>query len=60
MLLRLSGNRSAGRRRATAEYDLQNFIKRIEDVYDQAVRAVASRQSGSARAFAKLDDKPSL
>jgi rhamnosyl/mannosyltransferase len=51
---------AAGRRRATAEYDLQNFIKRIEDVYDQAVRAVASRQSGSARAFAKLDDKPSL
>jgi glycosyltransferase involved in cell wall biosynthesis len=51
---------AAARRRATAEYDLQNFIKRIEDVYDQAVRAVASRQSGSARAFAKLDDKPSL
>jgi glycosyltransferase involved in cell wall biosynthesis len=51
---------AAGRRRATAEYDLQNFIKRIEDVYDQAVRAAGSRQSGSARALGKLDDKPSL
>ncbi len=51
---------AAGRRRATTEYDLQNFVKRIEDVYDQAVRAAGSTQVESARAFARLDDKPSL
>ncbi len=51
---------AAGRRRATTEYDLQNFVKRIEDVYEQAVRAAGSRQSESADAFARLDDKPSL
>ncbi len=39
---------AAGRRRATTEYDLQSFVKRIEDVYDQAVRA-ASTQAESAR-----------
>jgi rhamnosyl/mannosyltransferase len=39
---------AAGRRRATTEYDLQNFVKRIEDVYEQAVRA-ASTQAESAR-----------
>ena len=38
---------AAGRRRATTEYDLQSFVKRIEDVYDQAVRA-ASTQAESA------------
>jgi rhamnosyl/mannosyltransferase len=51
---------AAGRRRATADYDLENFVKRIEEVYDQAVRAAGSRQSESADAFARLDDKPSL
>ncbi len=51
---------AAGRRRATTEYDLQNFVKRIEDVYDQAVRAAGSTQVESARAFARFDDKPSL
>ena len=51
---------AAGRRRATTEYDLQTFVKRIEEVYEQAVRAAASTQSESARAFAGLDDKPSL
>ena len=30
---------AAGRRRATTEYDLQTFVKRIEDVYEQAVSA---------------------
>ncbi len=40
---------AAGRRRATTEYDLQNFIKGIEDVYDQAVRAAGSTQAESAR-----------
>ena len=40
---------AAGRRRATTEYDLQNFVKRIEDVYDQAVRAAGSTQAESAR-----------
>ena len=50
---------AAGRRRATTEYDLQNFVKRIEDVYGQAVSA-ASTQAESARAFAGLDDKPSF
>ena len=39
---------AAGRRRATTEYDLQSFVKRIEDVYDQAVRA-ASTQAELAR-----------
>jgi len=51
---------AAGRRRATTDYDLQNFVRRIEDVYDQAVRAAGSRQSEPTRAFARLDDKPSL
>jgi glycosyltransferase involved in cell wall biosynthesis len=51
---------AAGRRRATTEYDLQSFVKRIEDVYDQAVRAAGSRQSEPARTFARFDDKPSL
>jgi len=40
---------AAGRRRATTEYDLQSFVKRIEDVYDQAVRAAGSTQAESAR-----------
>jgi len=40
---------AAGRRRATTEYDLQNFVKRIEEVYDQAVRAAGSTQAESAR-----------
>ena len=39
---------AAGRRRATTEYDLQTFVKRIEDVYEQAVSA-ASTQAESAR-----------
>jgi hypothetical protein len=39
---------------------LQSFVRRIEDVYDQAVRTAESAQSKSARAFARLDDKPSL
>ena len=39
---------AAGRRRATMEYDLQSFVKRIEDIYDQAVRA-ASTQAELAR-----------
>lgn len=39
---------AAGRRRVTTEFDLQNFVKRIEDVYEQAVRA-ASTQAKSAR-----------
>ena len=51
---------AAGRRRATTEYDLQSFVRRIEDVYDQAVRTAKSAQSKSARAFARFDDKPSL
>ena len=51
---------AAGRRRAATEYDLKSFIKRIEDVYDQAVRAAASTHSESTRAFARLDDEPSL
>jgi len=51
---------AAGRRRATTEYDLQSFVKRIEDVYDQAVRAAGSAQGESPRAFSRLDDKPSL
>jgi rhamnosyl/mannosyltransferase len=51
---------AAGRRRATTEYNLQSFIRRIEDVYDQAVRTAESAQSKSARAFARFDDKPSL
>jgi rhamnosyl/mannosyltransferase len=51
---------AAGRRRATTEYNLQSFVRRIEDVYDQAVRTAESAQSKSARAFARLDDKPSL
>ncbi len=51
---------AAGRRRATTEYDLQSFVERIEDVYDQAVRAAGSAQGESARAFSRLDDKPSL
>ena len=41
---------AAGRRRATTEYDLQTFVKRIEDVYEQAVSA-ASTQAESARDF---------
>jgi rhamnosyl/mannosyltransferase len=51
---------AAGRRRAATEYDLQSFVKRIEDVYEQAVRAAETAQSKSARASARLDDKPSL
>jgi rhamnosyl/mannosyltransferase len=39
---------AAGRRRATTEYDLGNFVKRMEDVYEEAVRA-ASTQAESAR-----------
>jgi rhamnosyl/mannosyltransferase len=39
---------AAGRRRVTTEYDLQSFVNRIEDVYEQAVRA-ASTQAESAR-----------
>ncbi len=39
---------AAGRRRATTEYDLQAFVKRIEDVYEQAVSA-ALTQAESAR-----------
>jgi len=50
---------AAGRRRATTEYDLQSFVERIEDVYEQAVRA-ASTPAESARAFARIDDKPTL
>ncbi len=34
---------AAGRRRATMEYDLQSFVKRIEDIYDQAVRAASTQ-----------------
>ena len=51
---------AAGRRRAAAEYDLGNFVIRIEDVYEEAVHAAGSRQIESAEAFARLDDKPSL
>jgi len=51
---------AAGRRRATTEYDLQGFVKRIEDVYEQAVRAAESAQSKSTRGSARLDDKPFL
>ena len=51
---------AAGRRRATTEYNLQSFVRRIEDVYDQAVHTAKSAQSNSARAFARFDDKPSL
>lgn len=40
---------AAGRRRATTEYDLQDFVERIEDVYDQAVCAAGSTQAESAR-----------
>ena len=40
---------AAGRRRATTEYDLQNFVERIEDVYEQAVRAAGSTQAEPAR-----------
>ena len=39
---------AAGRRRAATEYDLQSFVKRMEDVYEEAVRA-ASTQAESAR-----------
>ena len=38
---------AAGRRRATTEYGLQNFVKCIEDVYEQAVCS-ASTQAESA------------
>ena len=51
---------AAGRRRAMTDYDLENFVRRIEEVYDQAVRSARSTQSGPVRVFARLDDKPSL
>jgi len=33
---------AAGRRRATTDYDLEHFVKRVEEVYDQGVRAAGS------------------
>jgi glycosyltransferase involved in cell wall biosynthesis len=51
---------AAGRSRAMTEYNLENFVKRTEEVYDQAVRAARSTRSGSAGVFGRLDDKPSL
>lgn len=51
---------AAGRRRAMADYDLEDFVKRIEEVYDQAVRAARSPKSEPVGVFGGLDDKPSL
>ena len=51
---------AAGRRRARTDYDLEHFVKRVEEVYDQAVRAAGSTASESARTLGRFDDKPSL
>jgi glycosyltransferase involved in cell wall biosynthesis len=51
---------AAGRRRAMTDYDLENFVRRVEEVYDQAVRSARSMRSGPVGVFGSLDDKPSL
>ena len=51
---------AAGRRRAMTDYDLENFVRRVEEVYDQAVRSARSIRSGPVGVFGSLDDKPSL